>query len=75
MYRIGFLSRSLGEVTMPRVITSRWIRANQFSIWLSQDEYVGVQWICTRGCLTDRNSEGDLIASVALQRDNGVMAL
>lgn len=42
MYRMSFLSRSLTEVKMPRVITSRWMRANQFSTWLSQDEYVGV---------------------------------
>ena len=42
MYRMSFLSRSFGEVKMPRVITSRWIRANQFSTWLSHDEYVGV---------------------------------
>ena len=42
MYRMSFLSRSLAEVNMPRVITSRWMRLNQFSTWLSQEEYVGV---------------------------------
>jgi hypothetical protein len=42
MYRMSFLSRSLVEVKMPRVITSRWMRANQFSTWFSQDEHVGV---------------------------------
>jgi hypothetical protein len=39
---MSFLSRSLTEVKMPRLITSRWMRENQFSTWLSQDEYVGV---------------------------------
>jgi hypothetical protein len=35
---MSFLSRSLTEVKMPRLITSRWMRANQFSTWLSHDE-------------------------------------
>ena len=32
-------SRSLVRVKMPRAITSRWMRANQLSTWLSQDEW------------------------------------
>ena len=39
---MSFLSRSLIEVKTPRVMTSRWMRANQFSTWFSHDEYVGV---------------------------------
>jgi len=31
MYRMSFLSKSLTEVKMPRLVTSRWMRANQFS--------------------------------------------
>lgn len=37
-----FLSKSLTEVKMPRLMTSHWMRANQFSTWLSHEEYVGV---------------------------------
>jgi len=40
---MSFLSRSLIDVKTPRVMTSRWMRANQFSTWFNHDEYVGVQ--------------------------------
>jgi hypothetical protein len=39
---MSFLSRSLVLVNTPRVMTSHWMRANQFSTWFSHDEYVGV---------------------------------
>lgn len=39
---MSFLSKSLTEVKMPRLITSRWMRASQYSTLLSQDEHVGV---------------------------------
>jgi hypothetical protein len=39
---MSFLSRFLGKMKTPRVITSRWMWANHFSTWLSHDEYVGV---------------------------------
>ena len=42
MYRMSFLSMPLIEVKTPRVMTSRWMRANQFSTWFNYDEYVGV---------------------------------
>ena len=39
---MSFLSRSLIDVKTPRVMRSRWMRANQFSTWFNHDEYVGV---------------------------------
>src|SRR5262245_38844331 len=43
MYRISFRAKSLTDVNMPRAMTSRSIRPNQISTWLSQEEYVGVK--------------------------------
>lgn len=38
-----FLSRSLMRVNTTRVMTSRWMRANQFSTRFSHEAYVGVK--------------------------------
>ena len=38
MYRMSFQRRSGTEVKTPRAMTSRSIRANHSSTWLSQDE-------------------------------------
>jgi hypothetical protein len=38
MYRMSFRRRSGTEVKTPRAMTSRSIRANHGSTWLSQDE-------------------------------------
>ena len=38
MYRMSFRRRSGTEVKTPRAMTSRSIRANHSSTWLSQDE-------------------------------------
>ena len=46
---MSFLLRSGTEVKTPRAMTSRSILANHSSIWLSQEEYVGVKCSCTLG--------------------------
>ena len=43
MYFISFLRKSANDVNTPRAMTSRSILANHSSIWLSQEESVGVK--------------------------------
>src|ERR1017187_9345630 len=43
MYFISFLRKSANDMNTPRAMTSRSILANHSSIWLSQEESVGVK--------------------------------
>jgi len=41
---------------MPRLITSRWMRENQFSTWFNHEKYVGLKCIRTLRCAARKSS-------------------